>query len=60
MSLSHDATATLQPGFVGNRVPAWLERAHAGGLVSVCLYGDNVTGPDGLARLCLRMWYKRP
>ncbi len=60
MSLSHDAAATLQPGFVGNRVPAWLERAHAGGLVSVCLYGDNVTGPDGLARLCHELRERMP
>ncbi|MFQ6172365.1 glycoside hydrolase family 3 protein [Oryzobacter sp. R7] len=41
-----DVSATLQPGFAGAEVPGWVERAHADGLASLCLYGDNV-GPDG-------------
>jgi beta-N-acetylhexosaminidase len=41
-----DVSATLQPGFTGAQVPDWVRRAHADGLVSLCLYGDNVT-PDG-------------
>ena len=49
MSLTADVAATLLPGFRGTSVPEWLVRAHADGLVSVCLYGANVTGPDDLA-----------
>ena len=60
MSLSADVAATLQPGFVGADVPAWLERAHGGGLVSVCLYGDNVSGGGGLAALCAALHDRMP
>ena len=60
MSLTADAAATLQPGFPGTDVPDWLVRAHAGGLVSVCLYGDNVAGPDGLAGLCAGLHERMP
>ena len=52
MTLSADVAATLQPGFPGTAVPDWLVRAHAEGVVSVCLYGDNVTGSGGLAAVC--------
>ena len=48
MTLTTDVAATLQPGFPGTDLPEWLVRAHAEGLVSVCLYGDNVTGPGGV------------
>jgi beta-N-acetylhexosaminidase len=60
MSLTADVAATLQPGFPGTDVPAWLVRAHAEGLVSVCLYGENVTGPDGLAGLCATLHDRMP
>src|SRR6478736_4477655 len=60
MSLTADAAATLQPGFPGTDVPDWLVRAHAGGVVSVCLYGDNVAGPDGLAGLCAALRERMP
>src|SRR5690242_16797633 len=46
------AVGTLMPGFVGTTVPAWIEREHAAGLASVCLYGANVVDPDQLAQLC--------
>ena len=52
MTLSADVAATLQPGFPGTTVPDWLVRAHADGVVSVCLYGDNVTGAGGLGAVC--------
>ncbi|MBM6399848.1 glycoside hydrolase family 3 protein [Phycicoccus sonneratiae] len=52
MTLEEDVTATLQPGFVGTDVPAWLRTAHAEGLVSVCLYGDNVGPQGGVAEVC--------
>ncbi|HYN65386.1 MAG TPA: glycoside hydrolase family 3 N-terminal domain-containing protein [Ornithinibacter sp.] len=60
MSLPADVAATLQPGFPGTDVPGWLVRAHAEGLVSVCLYGQNVTGPDGLAALCATLHARMP
>ena len=52
MTLTADVAATLQPGFPGTDLPEWLVRAHAEGLVSVCLYGDNVTGAGGLGAVC--------
>ncbi len=47
-----DVTAVLQPGFVGTDVPRWVRSAHAEGLVSVCLYGDNVGPAGGVAEVC--------
>ena len=60
MSLTADVAATLQPGFPGTDVPDWLVQAHTEGLVSVCLYGDNVTGSDGLAGLCRTLHDRMP
>ena len=59
MTLTADVAATLQPGFPGTDLPEWLVRAHAEGLVSVCLYGDNV-GADGLAALCAKLHERMP
>ncbi len=60
MSLLADVAAVLQPGFAGSTVPAWLVEARATGLVSVCLYGDNV-GPDGgLAPVCADLHERLP
>ncbi|WP_392543119.1 glycoside hydrolase family 3 N-terminal domain-containing protein [Oryzobacter telluris] len=55
-----DVAATLQPGFAGSTVPAWVERAHAGGLVSLCLYGDNVTAGAGLGALTADLHARLP
>ncbi|MBD3784357.1 MAG: glycoside hydrolase [Micrococcales bacterium] len=52
MTLAQDVTAVLQPGFVGTAVPAWLRAARSDGLVSVCLYGDNVGPGGGVAEVC--------
>ena len=60
MTLSADVAATLQPGFAGPDVPDWLVQAHAGGMVSVCLYGDNVAGPGGLAGVCEALHERMP
>ena len=60
MTLSADVAATLQPGFPGTDVPEWLVRAHTEGLVSVCLYGDNVAGADGLAGVCAALHERMP
>lgn len=60
MSLSEDAAAALQPGFAGHDVPDWLVRGHTEGLVSVCLYSDNVAGKDGLAGVCASLHDRMP
>ena len=60
MTLTADVAATLQPGFRGTTVPDWLVRAAEGGLVSVCLYGENVAGPEQLAALCALLHERMP
>jgi beta-N-acetylhexosaminidase len=60
MTLADDVAATLQPGFAGTTVPAWLENALSGGVVSVCLYGDNVARDGGLAPVCEVLRTLRP
>ena len=60
MTLTADVAATLQPGFRGTTVPDWLVRAGEGGLVSVCLYGENVAGPEQLAALCASLHERMP
>jgi beta-N-acetylhexosaminidase len=58
--LEQDVAATLQPGFAGTSVPGWLDQARAGGLVSVCLYGDNVTEGAGLGPVCAALHERLP
>ena len=58
--LAADVSATLQPGFSGTTVPDWVVRAHAGGLVSLCLYGDNVAPGAGLRDLCASLHDRLP
>ncbi|HEX6917440.1 MAG TPA: glycoside hydrolase family 3 N-terminal domain-containing protein [Phycicoccus sp.] len=60
MSLASDVAATLQPGFAGVRVPDWVAEAHAAGLVSVCLYGDNVPVGGGLDGVCADLHERLP
>ena len=60
MSPTADVAATLQPGFTGTTAPDWLVRAHAEGLVSVCLYGDNVAEDGGLAPVCADLHARMP
>ena len=50
-SLRRLAAGTLLPGFVGTEAPAWLARAHRGGLRAVCLYGPNVVDAAQLGAL---------
>ncbi|MEO5610330.1 MAG: glycoside hydrolase family 3 N-terminal domain-containing protein [Ornithinibacter sp.] len=59
-SLHADVSATLQPGFSGTTVPGWLATAHAEGLVSVCLYGANVSGSAGLVPACRELLERLP
>ena len=60
MSVTADVAATLQPGFAGTAVPPWVEQARAAGLVSVCLYGDNVDPHDGLLPVCRELHRRLP
>lgn len=56
-----DVSATLQPGFAGSEVPTWVERSHGEGLVSLCLYGDNVASDGtGLAALAAALHERLP
>ncbi len=40
--LRRDVLATLMPGFAGLTMPAWVADSFAEGLLSVCVYGENV------------------
>ena len=40
--LRRDVLATLMPGFAGLAMPAWVADSFAEGLLSVCVYGENV------------------
>lgn len=40
--LRRDVLATLMPGFAGLTMPAWVAEAFGEGLISVCVYGENV------------------
>lgn len=40
--LRRDILATLMPGFAGLTMPAWVADSFAEGLISVCVYGENV------------------
>ncbi|MCH1884286.1 glycoside hydrolase family 3 N-terminal domain-containing protein [Agrococcus sp. ARC_14] len=46
-----DARATLMPGFTGTTLPSWMAALLADGLVSCCLYGENVVDPAQLRGL---------
>ncbi|MFE3602398.1 glycoside hydrolase family 3 protein [Streptomyces sp. NPDC059142] len=58
-TLTRDALAVLQPGFVGTTPPDWLLRAIGDGLVSVGLFGRNIESPEQLAALTRRLREER-
>ncbi|MEW1722219.1 glycoside hydrolase family 3 N-terminal domain-containing protein [Streptomyces sp. NPDC093109] len=58
-SLTRDALAVLQPGFVGTTAPDWLLRRLDEGLASVGLFGRNVSSPEQLAALTERLRAER-
>ncbi|MFD5747177.1 glycoside hydrolase family 3 protein [Streptomyces sp. NPDC127033] len=58
-TLTRDALAVLQPGFVGTTAPDWLLRAIGDGLTSVGLFGRNVADPEQLAALTGRLRRER-
>ncbi|QKW11150.1 glycoside hydrolase family 3 protein [Streptomyces sp. NA04227] len=58
-SLSRDALAVLQPGFTGTTPPDWVLRRLGEGLVSVGLFGRNITSPAQLTELTARLRAER-
>lgn len=59
-TLTRDALAVLQPGFVGTTVPDWVLRRIGEGLSSVALFGRNVAEAEQLAALTARLRAERP
>ncbi len=54
-TLTRDALAVLQPGFVGTSAPEWLLRRLGEGLHSVGLFGRNIRTPEQLAALTAQL-----
>ncbi|HZG04460.1 MAG TPA: glycoside hydrolase family 3 N-terminal domain-containing protein [Streptomyces sp.] len=54
-TLTRNALAVLQPGFTGTTAPDWLLRRLDEGLVSVGLFGRNITSPAQLAALTAQL-----
>ena len=59
-ALRRGIRATLMPGFSGLTVPSWLTEAFAGGLASVCVYGENVRDAAQLRALGSELREARP
>ncbi|MFJ2112050.1 glycoside hydrolase family 3 protein [Streptomyces sp. NPDC087850] len=58
-TLTRDALAVLQPGFLGTTAPDWLLRRLGEGLTSVGLFGRNIDTPERLAALTARLRAER-
>ncbi|MFE3324788.1 glycoside hydrolase family 3 protein [Streptomyces sp. NPDC059176] len=58
-TLTRDALAVLQPGFVGTTAPDWLLRRIGEGLCSVGLFGRNIVTPGQLTSLTARLRAER-
>ncbi|WP_329122615.1 glycoside hydrolase family 3 protein [Streptomyces sp. NBC_01465] len=58
-TLTRDALAVLQPGFVGTTAPEWLLRQIREGLSSVGLFGRNIESPEQLAALTQQLRAER-
>ncbi|MER6999594.1 glycoside hydrolase family 3 protein [Streptomyces sp. NPDC000410] len=58
-TLTRDALAVLQPGFLGTTAPDWLLRRIGEGLSSVGLFGRNIASPEQLAALTARLRAER-
>ncbi|MFE7777783.1 glycoside hydrolase family 3 protein [Streptomyces sp. NPDC057445] len=58
-TLTRDALAVLQPGFVGTTAPDWLLRRIGEGLSSVGLFGRNISSPGQLASLTSQLRAER-
>ncbi|WP_328968583.1 glycoside hydrolase family 3 protein [Streptomyces sp. NBC_00239] len=58
-TVTRDALAVLQPGFLGTTAPDWLLRQVAEGLTAVGLFGRNITSPGQLAALTAQLRAER-
>ncbi|MFD9221982.1 glycoside hydrolase family 3 protein [Streptomyces sp. NPDC060064] len=58
-TLTRDALAVLQPGFVGTTAPDWLLRRIGEGLSAVGLFGRNIVSPGQLAALTAQLRAER-
>ncbi|WP_405998592.1 glycoside hydrolase family 3 protein [Streptomyces sp. NBC_00829] len=58
-TLTRDALAVLQPGFVGTTAPDWLLRRIGEGLSAVGLFGRNIVTPEQLAALTAQLRAER-
>ncbi|WP_351232494.1 glycoside hydrolase family 3 protein [Streptomyces sp. NPDC002133] len=58
-TLTRDALAVLQPGFVGIAAPEWLLRRIGEGLSSVGLFGRNIASPEQLTALTAQLRAER-
>ncbi|MET9519730.1 glycoside hydrolase family 3 protein [Streptomyces sp. NPDC002994] len=58
-TLTRDALAVLQPGFLGTAAPDWLLRRVGEGLTSVGLFGRNIASPAQLAALTAQLRAER-
>jgi beta-N-acetylhexosaminidase len=54
------ALSVLLPGFTGTAPPAWVRRTLAEGLAGVCLFGQNVEGPEQVRALTRALRSDRP
>ena len=52
--------AVLLPGFRGTTLPDWVAERLRGGLVGVCLYGENVESPEQVAQLVAQIRAVKP
>lgn len=58
-TLTRDALAVLQPGFIGTTAPDWLLRRIGEGLSAVGLFGRNIVSPGQLAALTAQLRAER-
>ncbi|AVZ75226.1 sugar hydrolase [Streptomyces lunaelactis] len=58
-TLTRDALAVLQPGFLGTTAPDWLLRRIGEGLSAVGLFGRNIVSPGQLAALTAQLRAER-
>ncbi|WP_046499357.1 glycoside hydrolase family 3 protein [Streptomyces odonnellii] len=58
-TLTRDALAVLQPGFLGTTAPDWLLRRIGEGLTSVGLFGRNIASPGQLSALTAQLRAER-
>ncbi|WP_328861699.1 glycoside hydrolase family 3 protein [Streptomyces sp. NBC_00306] len=58
-TLTRDALAVLQPGFLGTTAPEWLLRQIGEGLSAVGLFGRNIVTPEQLTALTAQLRAER-